>query len=268
MPGKDLRRPSATGDTPKKVRWWATPIGEGAIGVVVFLLIWQGVSQARLLNPVFISSPADVIKNGYQLIGTGLFWNDVRVSATEYSVGYVIAALVGIPLGILLGMSRRVDNYTQPLMSALYSTPSVAFFPIMLVWFGIGIRSKQALVFVLAVLPIIIAVRSGARVLSSQFTDLAKVYRATWWRMLRKIVLPGCMPSVLSGLRLAAGTGLVAVFVGELYAANSGVGYLAANAGETLDTSEAMFALFLFAVTGLALAGVITFIERRFVSWS
>ena len=250
----------------KEAVWYRTLL-QGLVGMIVFFGAWQLVSSLKLLNPTFISSPFDVARSGVQLLPKGIFWHDVGVSALEFGVGYSLAAVVGICVGLMLGLSERIDNHTQPLLSALYATPHVAFFPIMIVWFGIGIRSKQALVFLLAVLPIVIAVRSGARVLNSQFTELAKIYQATRLRILGKVILPGCLPSVLNGLRLAVGTGLVGVFVGELYAANAGLGYLAANAGETLDTSVALFALLVFAISGLTLSGIITLCERRYASW-
>lgn len=254
--------PQGSGKKPKYLS-----LRQGLLGIVVFLGLWQLVSSLHLLNPTFISSPYDVAQSGYGLLSTALFWNDVRISAIEFGVGYGLAGVVGISIGFLLGLFQRVDNHTQPLLSALYATPHVAFFPIMIVWFGIGVKSKEALVFLLAVLPIIIAVRSGAKILSTQYIELAKIYQGTRPRVLFKVIVPGCLPSVLNGLRLAVGTGLVAVFVGELYAANAGLGYLAANAGETLNTSVALFSLTVFAITGLSLSGVITLVERRFAHW-
>ena len=135
----------------------------GAATLLVFLLAWEALAESGFIDPLFISSPTRVVLAGWGLVHDPDFWNDAAVSATEFCIGYGAAAAIAIPFGFAIGLSKRLQYLFGPFTDALNAVPRVTLLPLMIIWLGIGIWSKVAVVFLGALIPIAITTRSGAR---------------------------------------------------------------------------------------------------------
>ncbi len=239
----------------------------GGATLLAFLLIWQGSVSLGLIDPLFVSSPARIWQAGRALMDDPDFWRDARVSATEFAIGYLAAIALAIPLGLATGWYKRAQYLLGPFVDALNAVPRVTFLPIIVVWFGIGLWSKFAVVFLGALIPIIISTHAGVRASEARFVRLARSFGASQLKIFSSIVLPGTVPFIFTGLKYAAGRALLGVVVGELYASTAGLGHMIAEAGNTFQTDTLFFGVLLFTATGLVTTGVLDRIEQRFERW-
>ena len=239
----------------------------GGATLLALLLIWQGSVSLGLIDPLFVSSPARIWQAGRALMDDPDFWRDARVSATEFAIGYRAAIALAIPLGLATGWYKRAQYVIGPFVDALNAVPRVTFLPIIVVWFGIGLWSKFAVVFLGALIPIIISTHAGVRASEARFVRLARSLGASQLKIFSSIVLPGTVPFIFTGLKYAAGRALLGVVVGELYASTAGLGHMIAEAGNTFQTDTLFFGVLLFTATGLVTTGVLDRIEQRFERW-
>jgi ABC-type nitrate/sulfonate/bicarbonate transport system permease component len=239
----------------------------GLVGVVGFLALWQAASSLGWVNPLFISSPVGVVASAVALMSGHQFWIDLRISGSEFILGYALAILVGVGLAVVIRWSRVVDALVSPLLSALYATPHVALVPLIIVWFGIGEQSKAVFVFLLAFFPILYNTLAGLRNADPMLVRAARSFGAGPRQVFTEVLLPSAVPFVLTGLRLAVGLGVIAVVVGELYAANAGIGYLISNAGQTLRVADSFVGIVVVALFGGIAMALLQRLERRFSHW-
>jgi ABC-type nitrate/sulfonate/bicarbonate transport system permease component len=152
-------------------------IGGGTL--VVFLLVWELCADSGAINPLFISSPSRIAQAGAALMADPDFWNDVRVSAREFIFGYIAAIVIGVPLGLLMGTSRRLSYIVAPFVDTLNAVPRVTLLPLLIIWFGIGIWSKVAVVFLGAVIPIVISALAGVKTNEARYLTVARSFSAS-----------------------------------------------------------------------------------------
>jgi ABC-type nitrate/sulfonate/bicarbonate transport system permease component len=240
-------------------------IGGGTLAI--FLLAWELCADLGAINPLFISSPSRIWQAGAVLIVDPEFWNDVRVSASEFLFGYGAAAAVGIPLGLAMGSSRRLSYILGPFVDTLNAVPRVTLLPLLIIWFGIGIWSKVAVAFLGAVIPIVISALAGVKTNEARFLAMAKSFSASRRKIFGSVILPGTVPYIFTGLKYAAGRALLGVVVGELYAATAGVGHMIADAGNMFQADTLFFGVLVFTATGLVVVALLDRIERRFERW-
>jgi NitT/TauT family transport system permease protein len=240
-------------------------IGGGTLAA--FLLIWELVERSGLVDPMFISSPTLVARAGAELIKDLDFWRDAKVSGSEFLYGYVGAALVGIPLGLAMGASRRLSYVFGPFIDALNAVPRVTLLPLIIIWFGIGIWSKVVVVFLGAVIPIVISAYSGVKTNELRFLNMARSFTASRLKIFSSVILPGTVPFIFTGLKFGAGRALLGVVVGELYAATAGLGHMIADAGNTFQTDVVLFGVLIFTATGLIVFSLLNRLERHFERW-
>jgi ABC-type nitrate/sulfonate/bicarbonate transport system permease component len=240
-------------------------IGGGTL--IAFLLLWEALGRSGLVDPLFVSSPTRVAQAGITLLSDPDFWNDLRVSGIEFAIGYGAAVLIGILLGLAAGLFKRIDYLLAPFVDTLNAVPRVTLLPLIIIWFGIGIWSKVAVVFLGAVIPILINAQSGVRTSEARFIRVARSFSASRLKIFSSIVLPGTVPFIFTGLKYGAGRALLGVVVGELYASTAGVGHVIADAGNTLQTDVVFFAVIVFMATGLLVVALLDRIEQRFERW-
>ncbi|MDE3088682.1 MAG: ABC transporter permease [Chloroflexota bacterium] len=236
-------------------------------GLLVFFLAWEYVGTSGLINPLFVSAPSKILAAAVRMVQQGDLWNDLYVSGTEFFIGFALAILVGIPLGMLLGWYRTVYYIFDPFVSALNATPRIALTPLFIIWFGIGIWSKVALVFLGAIFPIILNTFSGVRTLDELLLRAARSFGANDRQIFKTIVLPGSVPFILSGLRLGLGRALVGIVVGELVAATAGIGYEMAIAGATFQTDKLFVGVLILTAFGVLFTEGLNRLEHRFDAW-
>ena len=239
----------------------------GSVAVLVFLVVWQLAAFRRVVPELFLPGPLDIANAFAAYIARGQIWPDMWVSGQELIYGFALSIVIGLPLGMLMGWYRRLNQALDPFVTFFYSIPRVALTPLLIIWFGIGINSKIAVVFLGAIFAIVINTAAGVRNLDPALIKAARSFGASDAQLFRTVVLPGSVPFILTGLRLGLGHALTGVVVGELVAAQAGVGLMMATAGATFQTSKVFVGLVIFATTGVVMTNILSRIEQRFQSW-
>ncbi len=239
----------------------------GAAFIVIVLAVWQAVTALGLEPPIILPSPAAVIRAFVGIFSSENVWVDFAASGMELLYGFVLAALVGITAGLIIGWYPRIGYFFDPFLNLLYATPRVALGPLLIVWLGIGVNSKVALVFLVAVFPVLVNTSSGIRSLDQHLIRVARCFGAGDLQIFRTIALPGSVPFILGGLRLAVGQALIGVFVAELLGAQHGIGAMVQTAGEQFQTDLVFAGLLIFAIAGMLLTSIVRSLERHFDAW-
>lgn len=240
-------------------------IGVGA--VIVFLAAWQAVAAARVVPELFLPGPIDIASAMASYVTSPEFVQDVSTSGQELLLGFGLAIVTGLPIGLLIGWYRRLRYALDPFISFFYSTPRIALLPLLIIWFGIGIWSKVAVIFLGAFFPIAINTLAGIRSLDPPLLKAARSFGASDLQIFRTVALPGSVPFILTGIRLGVGHALIGVVVGELVAAQHGVGLAMATAGSTFQTSKVFAGLIIIAGVGVILQILLQRLENHFDSW-
>src|SRR5438552_611127 len=240
-------------------------IGTGSM--LIFLAFWETAVALAWVNPLFTSSPSRILRAGYEMFADGSIYPHLAVSGYEFLVGYGMAIVIGVPLGILMGWYGRINAVLDPFVSALYATPRIALLPLLMIWFGIGLMSKIAIVFLGAIFPILVNTITGVRTLHADFVKVARSFGASDRQIFLTVALPSSVPLLLTGLRLGLGHALVGIVVGEMYGATHGLGFLIATSGARFQTDKLMVGIILIAAAGVALTELLRLIERRFERW-
>jgi ABC-type nitrate/sulfonate/bicarbonate transport system permease component len=191
----------------------------------------------------------------------------VVASATVIGLGFAMAVLIGIPIGLAMGQSSVVHGTLEPYIAAIYASPTVAFLPLMIIWLGIGIPSKVALVFLGCVIIIIVNTETGVAQVDRRLVETARSFMAKERQILRIVVLPSALPFILAGMRLAMGRALLMVVVAEIYASNAGLGYLIFQAGGYYDTAQVFVGVAILATAGVLLNTALRSFERTMAPW-
>ena len=239
----------------------------GTISVIAFLLLWEFSIVLGWLNPLFTSSPRRIVLMAIELFEGDAIYQDLAVSGVEFLVGYLLAVVVGIPLGMLMGWYRRLNAALEPFVSALYATPRIALLPLIVIWLGIGQGSKMAIILLGAIFPILVNTITGVRTVDRDFVRVARSFCANDWQLFRTVVLPSSVPLILTGLRLGLGHALVGIVVGELYAATAGIGFMIAVAGSSFQTDKVMVGILIISTAGMVMTQLLRVVERRFERW-
>ena len=237
-------------------------------GIVAVVVLWQVGAVTGFLPTRYTSSPTAVLAAAARLLASGELIHDTSVTLFEFSVGMAAAVGVGIPIGLAAGWYRRFQYAVEPYLAALYATPSLALLPLLVLWFGIGIRSTTVLVIISAFFPIVINVMQGVKTVDVALLRMARSFGAGQGRVFREIVLPATVPFLASGLQLGVARGLIGVIVGEMYAAsNGGLGYMIAVSGSTLAVDQMFVAVVIITAIGILLLGATRMLERRLQHW-
>jgi len=239
----------------------------GTLSVATALALWEIAARLGWINAAFSSSPSQIARAAIMLMGSATFWADVGVSALELGIGFGISAVLGIILGILTGWYKTFDAILAPFVSGLYATPRISLAPLLIVWLGIGLMSKVALVTLSAIFPVIMNTATGIRTTDRHFARVARSFGANDWTLFRTVAIPAAVPHIIGGLRLGAGLGIIGVVVAELIAGNAGIGYRMLLAGQTFQVAEMFVCLLFFTAAGMLLSFGFGLLERRFDAW-
>jgi NitT/TauT family transport system permease protein len=265
-PEQTVRAAAAPPRRPRRAgRAEAWLLGGGA--VIIFFAAWQLVTAAHVFQALFLPGPGDVAKSLGTYVASDSFRVDIATSGEELGVGFGLSILVGVPMGLLIGWYRRLRYILDPFINFLYSTPRIALLPLLIIWFGIGLWSKVAIIFLSAVFPILINGAASIRNLDPALLHAARSFRASDAQIFRTVALPSSVPFLLAGLRLGLGHALVGVVVGEMVAATHGVGLMISQAGSTFQTARVFAGIVIIAGMGVILTALLQALERRFDAW-
>ena len=239
-----------------------------AASILAGLLLWHVLAVYVVNDATFLVSPAVVMRTAYDMLFvTGELYPHLFASSWIFFYGFLLAILAGVPLGFIMALNPVVRDYVNPWMTTLYSTPRIAFAPILLLWFGIGGGAKVAIVFLGCLFPILINSFYGMRVVNREYVELARSFRLSSWALFIKILLPASVPFILAGIRLSIGRGLTSVAIAEWFGATEGLGYLVFFAGQTLNIPTLFVGVAAFAVLGIAGFEIIRRVEIYATPW-
>lgn len=238
-----------------------------AISLLSGFALWELVSRTGLVNPIFLPPLSLCLQDLWYLVQTGILWEHLWVSTQEFVIGMLIAGVSGVVIGFGTGISRILDLALTPWLAWFYAVPRVALVPILLVWFGLGVESKIAIVTLLAFFPIAINSAAGARTVDRRLLEMAAAFSAPRSLLFRAVIIPSAVPYVLTGIRLGIGTGLIGVVVGELFASRAGLGFLLVQAGYTFNAPRIFAMVFVLSGIGVSLTLLTSAVERRFDAW-
>jgi ABC-type nitrate/sulfonate/bicarbonate transport system permease component len=238
------------------------------ISILGGLVLWHILATRIINDTALLVSPLIVLSKGYDMLFvTADLYPHLYASSSIFFHGMLLATLVGVPVGFMMALSPVVRDYLTPWMTALYTTPRIAFAPVLLLWFGIDLTSKIIIVFLGCVFPILINSFYGMRVVSREFVEVGRSFRLSRGRLFLKILLPASVPFILAGLRLAVGRGLTGVAIAEWFGATEGLGHLIFFAGQTLNIPILFVGVAVFAILGILGFQLLKVIEELASPW-
>jgi NitT/TauT family transport system permease protein len=250
------------------LRWYRAHIStvRGLLSLVIVGLVWEIAGRSGRW-PLILAPISEIWVKFLQLAATGELMRHVLVSLNEFFVGFAVAAVLGILLGIAIASSEAVKDFVDPWVSAVYATPTVALAPLFIFMFGIDAPSKMAVVFLLAIFPVVINTSTGIRSTDRVYIEAARSFSATRAQIFTKVLIPSALPFIVAGLRLGIGRGLVGVVVGEFIGARAGLGYLIFRSSQAFQIDAMWVGVFLLAGTGVLAVIVLQKVERRMAPW-
>lgn len=239
----------------------------GFLAVAAFLILWQVAPTMGWANVRFTSQPSLVAQAALEVFRTDNFLYHARISLAEFFLGFALALAISIPLGVLLGNSQVARDLFNPPLMALYIAPTLILLPIMVIWLGIGMASKVAVVFLGAIFPIIINTMAGMREADQRLIRAARSFGATQMDVFRHVLVPGALPSMLAGVRLAVGRAVLGVVVGELYVSQAGVGRQLVVYGSAMRVDRLLVYAIVVSVFGYVMTQLVRLVESRVRNW-
>ncbi len=239
----------------------------GTLSLVAVALVWEAIVRAGVVDPRFLAPPSAAAAAGWELAVSGRLWPHAWASLVEFAWGTAIGVLVGVVLGFVMAQSSTVNAAVGPTVWAIYAVPRTAFVPLLLIWFGIGLASKAAMVFLGVVFPIIANTYLGVRAVDPYVLRAARSFSATHGETIAKVILPSAVPYLVDGLRLGTGRGIVGVIIAELYVSREGIGFLIRQSSLNFQTATLIFGVVLVAAFGIVLSQALIWIERRYAGW-
>jgi NitT/TauT family transport system permease protein len=229
------------------------------------LLAWEFAVAGQ--NEVFFSKPSLVAQKLVELFAQGKIWQHIQITVTEIFFGYVIGAALGLVVGTVLGRSRWLSDVFQPFILMFYSIPKIALAPLFIIWLGLGINSKIAVVVLSAFFLVFVNTYSGMLSINEELVNLARIMGASRWQVARRVIIPAASPHIMLGLKTAVPYAVIGAILGEFIGSNKGLGYFILYAGQTFD-SASLFAGIIILVTIVFLTNqALSRLEARVLRW-
>jgi NitT/TauT family transport system permease protein len=241
--------------------YWGTRVAS----IIAFLALWE--IAGRNLNPLLLSYPTKIVAAFADMVASGEILGALYESGVTLSLGFLLAAIVGVGLGLLIGRYRRLEASLDWLINGLYATPLVAIVPLVTLWFGLGFSAKLFIVGILSVFPILINTASGVRNVPPTLLEVGNAFDASERRIFTKIILPASLPYIMTGLRLGIGRSIIGMVVAEFYTAVGGLGALIMKYGNQYDTAAMFVPILALSLLGVVLTILVRRAEEYFEPW-
>lgn len=242
---------------PASVYW-----GLAAVGLFAPIVLWMLAVASGRVEPVFLPGPAKVIERVQMWWADGLL-GDIGISTMRVVVGWALASLIALPLGLLIGSWRVVQALLEPMMDFIRYMPAVAFVPLVMVWVGIDEDAKVAIIFIGTFFPMVLMVAEDTRRVPMAQIEAAQAMGATRWEIVEKVILPSAKPALLDTLRVNMGCAWTYLVVAELVAANSGLGYAILKAQRFLQTDKIFAGILIIGLIGLVIDQLFRLAHRK-----
>ncbi|HEY9596501.1 MAG TPA: aliphatic sulfonate ABC transporter permease SsuC [Cyanophyceae cyanobacterium] len=238
---------------------WAFP--------AAIIVVWQLLSIVGFIPTRVLPAPLSVIGAAFRLAQTGELFVNIGVSATRAISGFIIGGSIGFALGLLNGFSRTAEKTFDTSIQMLRTIPNLALLPLVILWFGIGDTARLFLVSLGVMFPIYLNTFHGIRSVDAGLIEMGRMYGLRGWLLFRKIILPGAMSSILVGVRYSLGIMWLTLIVAETIAADAGIGYMATNAREFMQTDVVVLTIVMYALFGKLADALARKLERSWLQW-
>lgn len=247
-------------------RWWRDPDRVlPTAAVLVFLLTWELLGRAS--DPILFAPPTRVAGAFYDLTASGRLPRAMLITLNAFTVGFLLSVVVGIPFGVLLGRLPRFSRVVEPYVDAIYATPRVVIVPLIILWFGVGYTGRVFLIWLGTVIPIILNTAVGVRNSRPDLIEVAKSFGTNERDLVRHVILPGAVPYVIAGLKIAAGRALIGVVIAEIFLDLTGVGGIIQTEASFFRVAPMLAGVVVFGAFGTVLLSAMDRLERRFSAW-
>jgi ABC-type nitrate/sulfonate/bicarbonate transport system permease component len=234
----------------------------------IFASLWELCSRFGLISKLFFPPPSMIVQALFKMIVSGRITEHLTVSLTRILLGVILGTVTGVPLGILMGWSPRLQAIFDPLIAALHPIPKIAIFPIILIIFGIGESANIVVIAITAFFPAVVNSMTGVKHIDPVYFEVAQNYGANQFKTFTRVLLPGSLPMILSGIRLAINTGLLITIAVELVSAKRGLGVLIWFSWQTLRVEELYATLVVVALLGILFNAGLQRLSLLLVPWA
>jgi sulfonate transport system permease protein len=236
------------------------------VSLFIVLVIWQ-IFGARVDQSLF-TTPIEIVEAAVEMIGSGELWTYLAPSLVVLAIGLSLAAVIGVLIGLVLARFWVIDVAFGVYITFLYSIPSVALVPLIVLWAGFATTSKIIILFLFAFFPMVINTYQGVKNVDHKLIEVGRSFRCSERQLWANIVLPSALPFIVTGLRLAVGRGLIGMVLADLYTAISGIGYLIVRTASTYEVNKMFVPIVTLGLLGVTLTACVRFIEVRVAPWT
>ena len=241
---------------------WAGPLLFAAL-----FGLWETGSRTGFISPIALPAPSEALGAFADLIETGMLWQHLQASLTRLVVGWTVGTFCGIAVGLAIGLFPLARAGLVPLVSALFPIPKIALLPLFIIWFGIGEGSKLATLVFGTFFPTVIATYGGVDGVDRTLIRMGQSFGLPWRSIVRKIILPGALPAILSGARISASIAIILLVAAEMIGAEYGIGAYILMAGSLFALDQLIAGVAMLSVIGLLVAWLIGRVERRLLDY-
>ena len=243
------------------------PKGLGGASVAVLLFLWEAFCRTGLVSALYLPSPLAIMNAGAEMIASGELLTNTLASLSRIGLGFLSGGVIGVIAGLTLGFSRLAAAAGNPVIYALYPIPKIALLPLVILWLGIGEVSKVAIIALGVFFPVFINTYSGVKNVDPLLIRVAVSFKTSRLNLIRKVILPGALPVIFAGLKLAAGTSLLLLVAAEMIAAKEGVGAMILHYGDLMLTTKLMVGVVTLSLLGIVFNYILQGLEKYLIPW-
>lgn len=235
---------------------------------VALVVVWEIIVRLEIISASLFPSPLTILDTGWNLLVNGNLMSHIGISLARALTGMVIGGAIGFALGVLNGLSKKAYVYLDTTIQMIRNIPHLALIPLVIVWIGIGEDAKIFLVVLGVLFPVYVNTFHGIRNVDPNLVEMGRMYNLKGWRLFKDVLLPGALPSIFVGLRYALGVMWLTLIIAETIPTNEGLGYLATNAREFMQTDVIILSIIIYALLGKLADLIALFGEKRALKWN
>jgi ABC-type nitrate/sulfonate/bicarbonate transport system permease component len=239
----------------------------GWIALALVIGLWQLAGSLALVNPLFLPPPSAITRAIWQLAISGALWHHLSVSILRIGSGWILGTIAGVIVGFAIGLSSLARGVGITFISALFPIPKIALLPLLILWLGIGEEPKIATIALGVFFSTAISVYSGVDNVPRNLIRMAQSFNVPFHAIVRRVIWPGALPSILAGFRITASVALLLVVSAEMIGAEYGIGAFVLQAGNLMQTDQLLAGVVILSVFGLAVGKLINLLETRLLHW-